>query len=317
MSVGHHSEPRHVKRQMCLNCVPEMVAHRLQFADHSHHGQDGFDQHPCVPHPARGDLQIRRLLVFGMEARIVQEHYIVFDGLNQGLTHGLRRMGGVLLSGDDQLPLIQQQTPWTAHNPAMIREAVCSTLSWMVSFSNRVDEFDAIDRHHAQNLRGRQRMFAPRVMGRTLPKQPRSVWPCRKRVAPMLAKPSMTCLSAVAFQHSQTGQGDDVTRRQRRGGDARHAVVTVTPPCSETIARFHEMPSFSHGVLPEGFAHARIATPCQEGHSTRTNDDEGPEALHSKHSRQHTATTRPENGCFWENEARKKGGGQLFRDSDL
>ena len=63
-----------------------------------------------------------------MESRITEDNHLFFKLPNQPLKGVLRDIGGRTRPGDDQPPLVEQQTQFAPDNPAMIREtftAIC------------------------------------------------------------------------------------------------------------------------------------------------------------------------------------------------
>ena len=85
MPLNQDITQRHAKRQMGLKRLPEAMAHLCELADHRHHRQDGFNDHPHIPVPARTDVQIHGISLFSMKPGIAQDDHLVFTRVNQGL----------------------------------------------------------------------------------------------------------------------------------------------------------------------------------------------------------------------------------------
>ena len=62
-------------------------------------------------------------------------------------------IGGITRPPHDQPPLIQQETQFPTHNPAMIREAFAANLLGATAFAYRMDQLDPIGIDDAEHGR--------------------------------------------------------------------------------------------------------------------------------------------------------------------
>ncbi len=109
-----------------------------------------------------------------MEGGIAQDHHALLTLPNQPLQGVLRDLGGGTTPRPP--PLVEQQTPFPADNPAMIRKACAADLSRAPTLPNGVDQLHARGINDAQPRRGGQEGLRPGLMG---PEEAKEPGPCR------------------------------------------------------------------------------------------------------------------------------------------
>src|SRR5881397_961753 len=100
-----------------------------------------------------------------MEARIAQDDHLLFALADEPLKGVICDIGRGTRLRDDQSPLIEQQTEFTADDPAMIREAFAADLLWAVAFPHGMDQLDPIGVDDPQHRWGGQEELRPVLMG--------------------------------------------------------------------------------------------------------------------------------------------------------
>jgi hypothetical protein len=102
------------------------------------------NEHTVLPLAALTQCEVGGVALGSMKAGITQDNHTPIKLLNQPLKGVIRDMGGGTRPPHDQAPLIEQETPFPADNPAMIREAFAANLLTTPAFAHRMDELNPI-----------------------------------------------------------------------------------------------------------------------------------------------------------------------------
>jgi hypothetical protein len=144
MPLDQNIEGRHGEREASMEIGPSPVPDLLQMADQRQHRQHRLDEHAVLPFPALTPFEVAGIPLRGMKAGVAQDNHTSIKLLNQPLKGVIRDMGGGTRPPHDQAPLIEQETPFPADNPAMIREAFAANLLTTPAFAHRMDELNPI-----------------------------------------------------------------------------------------------------------------------------------------------------------------------------
>jgi hypothetical protein len=120
MPLDQHIEGGHSERQARLKIRPAPMHHFFAVADERQHRQDRLDEDAILPLPPSTQFEVGRIPLGGMEGGIAQDDHASVDLSNEPLEGVIRDIGGTTRPSHDQPPLVEQQTEFPAHNPAVI-----------------------------------------------------------------------------------------------------------------------------------------------------------------------------------------------------
>ena len=166
MPLDEHIGGGHGECEARLKICPAPMHHLLQMTDERQHREHRLHQHPVLPLAALTQLEVGRIALRGMEARIAQDDHLLFALADEPLKGVICDIGRGTRPRDDQSPLIEQQTEFTADDPAMIREAFAADLPGAAAFADRMDELDPIGIDDAEHRRRGQESLRPVLMSR-------------------------------------------------------------------------------------------------------------------------------------------------------
>src|SRR5215831_2947416 len=218
MPLDEHIESGHGERQACLKIGPAPMHHLLQMTNEREHREHGLHQHTVFPLPALTQFEIRGIALGSMEAGITQHNHPPINLLNQPLKGVVRSIGGGTRPPHDQPPLIEQQTEFPPDDPAMIREAFPADLLGAATFTDGMDQLDAVGVDHPEHGRGGQESPRPILMGFEETKEPGALGEPRKQRPIVARQPAIEGAVADAFERMQEPQGDHLTGPEVRFG---------------------------------------------------------------------------------------------------
>src|ERR687896_719420 len=100
-----------------------------------------------------------------METGIAQDNHPAINVSNEPLKGVIRDIGAGTCPPYNQPPLVQQQTEFATHNPAVIREAFAANLLGAATFTDGMDQLNAIGVDDAEHRRSGQEDPRPVLMG--------------------------------------------------------------------------------------------------------------------------------------------------------
>src|SRR6266849_4940046 len=148
--------PRHGERQACLKRRPAPMHHLFTMADQRQHREHRLDEHAVLPLTALTQFQVAGIPLRGMEAGVAQDNHTPIKLLNQPLKGVVSDIGRGTHPSYDQPPLIQEETPFPADNPPVIREAFAADLLGAAAFAHRMDQRDPRGVDDPEDRRGGQ-----------------------------------------------------------------------------------------------------------------------------------------------------------------
>lgn len=182
----------------------------LEMTDEGQHREHGFDQHPIIPGAAPAELEIGRIAGAGVEANIGQDDHALLEQLDQRVKPSIVGVGQHPHPADDLAPVVDQQTQFDPHDPTMAGQALATELGRVAPFSNRVDQFDAVTVHDAQQGRRREKQQSPLPVGLELPKQLGALGQVGKQRLVISRQPAMERPVADPLQGVQDPQGHHI-----------------------------------------------------------------------------------------------------------
>ena len=234
--------------------------HFFGVADQGEHGIDRFDQHPVVPGPARTDLEVGRVALAGVEARVTQDQHPVLEDLDQRVKQGIVNVGRRPQPADDAAPLVDQQTQFVADDPPVVGDSLPADWSGTASFPNRMDQFDAVTVDHPQQGGlGHQPQGPPPVRGER-PKQPGPLGQARKQGVIVPGEPAVEGPVADPLQGVQDPQRHHLAGPQARLGVLRERPHRVVDPAKQV----RDKVDCGHGRSPD-HGQPRRALPVDMG----------------------------------------------------
>src|SRR5262244_2990357 len=126
-----------------------------------------------------------------MEAGITQDDHALFKLPNQPLKRVIRNIGGITRPPHDQPPLIQQETEFPTHNPAMIREAFAANLLGAPAFAHGMNQLNPIRVDDPEHGWGSQESPCPVLMGLQETKEPGALGELREQRAIITRQPAI------------------------------------------------------------------------------------------------------------------------------
>src|SRR2546425_3573155 len=105
--------------QTRLKILPDTMQDLFEVTDHRQHRQDGLDEHAVVPLPALTQFEVDGITCHRMEGGVTQDNHALGELPNQGLKRVVRHIGRGTIPRDHQAPLVQEQTSFATHNPAV------------------------------------------------------------------------------------------------------------------------------------------------------------------------------------------------------
>ena len=157
-------ERGHREGQTSLEVRPDPMADFLEVADGGQHRQHRLDDHPYVPSSPGAQLQVGRVSPACMEVGVGQHDHPVLELFDEWMERRVVHIGRVTVPLDDETPLIEDQTELPADNPPIVRFALFADLLVAPSFSDGMEQFDAIGVGHPQDGRVDQEPIRPVVM---------------------------------------------------------------------------------------------------------------------------------------------------------
>ncbi len=134
----------------------------------SHHAleerEGGLDEHSLVPGAALAELEVGRIVLFGVEAGVSQDQHLLFKVLNLAVEGGVVSVGRPAVPAHDLAPLVEQDEELGAHNPTVVALAFARHVPLAPAFSPRVEEFNTERVAHAQSGVLCHKAFAQKVM---------------------------------------------------------------------------------------------------------------------------------------------------------
>ncbi len=221
--------------------------HFFGMADQGEHGIDRFDQHPVVPGPARTHLEVGRIALSGMKPGIAQDHHPVLEHFDQGLEQGIVDLGRRPQPADDAAPLVDQQTEFVAHDPAVVGDPFTTDLPGTAPFPNRMDQFDAVAVDHPQQGRLGQKPQGPPPVRGERPKQPGPLGQARKQGVIVPGEPAVEGSVADPLQGVQDPQRYHLAGPQLRlgvFGVSSHLIVDPTEQVRDKVDCGHDRSPF-------------------------------------------------------------------------
>src|SRR5712691_11414539 len=119
MPLDQHIEGGHSEREPRLKIRPHAMHDPLEMADKRQHREHCLYQHTVLPLAPLTQFEVGRIALGGVEAGITQDDHASVKLSNEPLKGVIRDIGGVTRPGHHQPPLVQQQTEFTANNPAV------------------------------------------------------------------------------------------------------------------------------------------------------------------------------------------------------
>src|SRR5215471_11209561 len=209
--LDQHIEERHREREPGLKIRPRAVHDFLEVADECQHRQDRLHQHAILPRAPLTEFQVGGIALGGMEGGITQDNHPPINLLHEPLKGVIRDIGRGTRPPHDPSPLIEEQTPFPADNPAMIREAFPANLLGAAAFADGVNEFDAIRVNDAEHGRRGQENLRPVLMGLQETKEPRPLGQAGEQRPIVARQPARERPVPDAFERMQQPQGDYFT----------------------------------------------------------------------------------------------------------
>src|SRR3989442_8935848 len=123
MPLDQHIEGGHGERQARLKIRPTPMHHLLKMADERQHGEHRLHEDAILPLSPSTQFEVGGIALRRMEGGITEDNHALLKLPNQPLKRVIRDIGGVTRPPHDQPPLIEQETEFAAHNPAVVREA--------------------------------------------------------------------------------------------------------------------------------------------------------------------------------------------------
>src|SRR5262249_38226350 len=200
MPLDQHIEGRHGERQACLKIRPAPMHHLFQMADQRQHREHRLHQPPVLPLTALTQFEIARIPLCRMEAGITQDDHALFKLPNQPLKRVICNIGGITRPPHDQPPLIQQETQFPTHNPAMIREAFAANLLGAPAFAHGMNQLDSICVDDPEHGWGSQESPGPVLMGLQETKESGTLGEPRKQWSIVARQPPIEGAVANAFE---------------------------------------------------------------------------------------------------------------------
>src|SRR5437773_1182480 len=142
MPLDQHIKYCHGERQARLKIGPAPMHDLFEMADERQHREHRLDEHTVLPLPALTQFEIRGIPLRGMEAGVAQDDHPPINLLNEPLKGVVRNIGGGTRPPHDQPPLIEQQTKFAPHNPAVIEEAFAADLLRAAALAHGVNQLD-------------------------------------------------------------------------------------------------------------------------------------------------------------------------------
>ena len=267
MPLNQQIERSDSERQAGQDVVHHPMTDLLEMTDQGQHREHGFDQHAVVPGAAWAEFQVGRIALGGVEAGIGQDDHAVLEPLDQGLKPGIVGMGRRPQPADDLTPLIDQQTQFAADDPPMIGESLPTDLGWAAAFPNRMDQFDAVTVHNAQQGGGRQEQQGPLPMGLELAKQPGPLGQARKQGLVVPRQPTIKRPVADPFKGVQHAQRDHFTGPQRglgMLGQGFHPIIDPAEQVRDQVDGGHDRsPGCQLGMYPQANMGTVVAASTQ------------------------------------------------------
>ena len=128
MPLDQDIKGRHGEGEPGVKILPDPVHDFLEVADERQHGQDRLHENAIFPLAALTEFEVGGIAFRGMKGRITQDNHLVFTLPNEPLKGIIGDIGRGTVPPHDQPPLVEQQTEFTADNPAMIGEAFTTDL---------------------------------------------------------------------------------------------------------------------------------------------------------------------------------------------
>ena len=180
-----------------------------------------------------------------MEAGIAEDDHLVFHLPDQGLEGVIGDVGRGAVPGHDQPELVQEQAQLAPDDPAMVGVPLAPDLRRTPSFTDGVDQLNAVGVDHAEERGLREEAGGPVAVSREQPKQAGPLRQAGKQLAPVAGEPPIIRAVAHALDGEQEGQGHDLAGKQRRlwvFGDVAHGVIDPTEQFYDKLLGGHEPP---------------------------------------------------------------------------
>ena len=120
------------------------MRHFLEVPNQGEHGEYGFHHHALVPLAPFTEFEVGGVSLTGMEARIPQDHHLVFKLLNQVVEAGIVDIGRVAIPSRHQAQVVEHQTEFSSYDPAVIGLPFLANLVLTTSLSYRMNQLDAV-----------------------------------------------------------------------------------------------------------------------------------------------------------------------------
>jgi hypothetical protein len=171
MPLDQQVKGGHGEGEARLKIRPAPVHHFLEMTDERQHGEHRLDEHTVLPLPALTQFEIAGIALRGMEAGVTQDNHALLKLPNQPLKGVIRDIRGVTVPPHDQPPLIEQQTEFAPDNPPMVGEAFPANLLRAATFTDGMDQLNAIGVNDPEHGRSSEEDLRPVVMRREEPKE--------------------------------------------------------------------------------------------------------------------------------------------------
>jgi len=145
---------------------------------------------------------------------IGQNNHLVSHFLDQRLKVSIILIGGAEIPINNQAKLVQQQTEFAAHNPALIRQPLFADLLLTPSFSDRVDQFDPVTVNHPQEGWFSQKAGGQPSLAHKQPEQAAAMGQIWKFSLPVFLQPPIEGSTVATLEGKENGDRHDLTGMQ-------------------------------------------------------------------------------------------------------
>ena len=133
----------------------------FELADAGRQTEQGFDQHPFAPGFVGTELEVTRCLACFLETKVTQHNRFLIELMGNGAKSLVMNIGSIPVPGNHFAAGVDQPAQLNAHDPAAIAVAFLTHLLFAPSFTDRMNQFNAIGVDDGEEGRVCQQTFTP------------------------------------------------------------------------------------------------------------------------------------------------------------
>ena len=126
------------------------MSHLFEVTNGGEHRQHRLDQHPYIPSSFFAHLEIGRITPSSVEAGIAEDAHLTVELFDQSAKVLVVGIGRRAIPTHDVTQMIEYKRQFTSHDPASAGQPFLADLGRAVTFTNRVNQFDAVAVGYAQ-----------------------------------------------------------------------------------------------------------------------------------------------------------------------